>query len=112
VENYRDAHNSEAVRRKSRAGSRRAAGKALLTGEGVERAESDGTEARILGLSARSRIFGHTQPLRAWHPIVGRRDQAVCLRTSNWALPRPLSQDCPMAAAFSISERVEPMARQ
>ena len=88
--NNRDTQTT--VRRKSRAGSRLAAGKGLVTGEGVERTESGGTEARILGLSARSRIFGHPQPRRAWHPTVGRRVQAVCLGTSNWALPRPLSQ--------------------
>jgi hypothetical protein len=38
--------------------------------------------------------------------------QAACRRISSWALPIPFSQACPMAAAFSISDWLVPIARQ
>ena len=79
---------------------------------GREKSGNDAVEVRMVGLSPRSPICGHVLLECARYRVVCRLDQAVCLRFSSWALPMPLSQACPIAAAFSISARAEPIARQ
>jgi hypothetical protein len=76
-----------------------------------ERAQNCAARARALDYRC-DLASAATFNLDTWHRTVCGLDQAICLCISSWALPMPLSQACPMAAAFSISEHAEPIARQ